>query len=109
MRDPSPSAARLLACRMRDLSPSASRDEVKWGQRLSLGTREQNHFRITVQPQVRVFPSRDCAHRETRGQVPPKPLSFETLHGDRQLGFWDRLRDCPKHLLPGDMTRESGQ
>jgi hypothetical protein len=28
---------------------------------LSLGTREQNHFRITTQPQVRVFPSRDSA------------------------------------------------
>jgi hypothetical protein len=41
--------------------------------------------------------------------MPPKPLPFEILHGDRQIGFWERLRDCPKHLLPGDMTREAGQ
>jgi hypothetical protein len=28
-------------------------------------------------------PSRKCAHRAARGQEPPKPLPFETLHGDR--------------------------
>jgi hypothetical protein len=33
--------------------------------------------------------------------VPPKPLSFEF--------FGERLRDCLKHLLSGDMTREAGQ
>jgi hypothetical protein len=42
--------------------------------------------------------------------VPPKPLLFETLHGGSTIRFLgERLRDCPKHLLPGDMTREAGQ
>jgi hypothetical protein len=52
--------------------------------------------------------------------VPPKPLPFETLHGDWQLGFWGAFTQLPEHpsgkhlLLPGvfisyDMTREVGQ
>jgi hypothetical protein len=42
--------------------------------------------------------------------VPPKSLPFETLHGGSTIRFLgERLRDCPKHLLPDDMTREAGQ
>jgi hypothetical protein len=28
-----------------------------------------------------------CAHREARGQVPPKPLLFETLYGESTIRF----------------------
>jgi len=31
--------------------------------------------------------------------VPPKPLLFETLHGDQQLGFWGASSQLPKPLL----------
>ena len=52
--------------------------------------------------------------------MPPKPVPFETLHGDRQLGFWGAFTRLPEHpsskhlLLPGvfisyGMTREVGQ
>jgi hypothetical protein len=48
-------ACLFVSC-MRDSCPSASLCErLSRGEPLALGTREQNHFRVTVQPQVRVL------------------------------------------------------
>jgi hypothetical protein len=78
--------------------------------------REKNSFRITVQPQVRVFPSRDSARTEKReGRCLRSPCRSIPCTGDRQLGFWGASTRLPehhsgKHLpLPGGMTREAGQ
>jgi hypothetical protein len=61
---------------------------------------------------VRVFPSRD-AHREARGQVPPKPVPFETLHGGSAIRFLGsastRLPNVCRCLRLDRMTREVGQ
>jgi hypothetical protein len=52
-------ASERAAC---DPSTSASLCErLSRGEPLALGTREQNHFRVTTQPQVRVFPFCDSA------------------------------------------------
>jgi hypothetical protein len=70
--------------------------------------REQNSFRIIVQPQVWVFPLRES--RCLRSPCRSRPCT-----GDRQLGFWEASTRLPEHhsgkhlLLPGGMTREAGQ
>jgi hypothetical protein len=56
---------------------------------------------------VRVFPSRDCAHREARGQVPPKPVSFETLHGGSSIRFLGSVYATAQNI--SNMTKEAGQ
>jgi hypothetical protein len=81
-----------------DPSPSASLCErLSRGEPLALGTREQNHFRITPQPQVRVFPSRDSARTEQReGRCLRSPCHSRPCTGDRQLGFWGASLRLPK-------------
>jgi hypothetical protein len=83
--------------------------------------REQNHFRITVQPQVWVFPSHNSARTEEReGRCLRSPYRSRPCTGDRQLGFWGESTRLPEHpsgkhlLLPNvfilyGMTREVGQ
>jgi hypothetical protein len=70
-----------------DPSPSASLCErLSRGEPLPLGTREHNHFRVPATSE-RISISWLCAHRAARGQVPPKPLPFETLHGGSTIRF----------------------
>jgi hypothetical protein len=82
---------------------------------------EQNHFRITVQPQEWLFSSRNSARTEEReGRCLRSPCRSRRCTGDRQLGFWGAFTRLPKqhsgkHLLlhgvfiPYGMTREVGQ
>jgi hypothetical protein len=81
-----------------DPSPSASLCErLSRGEPLALGTREQNYFRVTAQPQVRVFPSRDSARTEQReGSCLRSPCRSRPCTGDRQLGFWGASTRLPK-------------
>jgi hypothetical protein len=54
---------------------------------MSLGTRAelfQNHSPVA---RVGISISYLCEHREARGQVPPKPLPIETLHGESAIRF----------------------
>jgi hypothetical protein len=94
-----------------DPSPSASLCErLNRREPLALGTREQNHFRVTTQPQVRVFPSRDSVRTEKReGRCLRSPCRSRPCTRNQQLGFWGASTRLPKHLLPDDMTREAGQ
>jgi hypothetical protein len=70
----------------------------KRGERLSLGTREQNSFTITVQPQVWVFLSRNSARTEEReGRCLRSPCRSRPCTGDRQLGFWGAFTRLLKH------------
>jgi hypothetical protein len=65
------------------------RGRLRRGERLSLGTREQNTFRITVQSLLRVFPSRNSARtKEREGMCLRSPCHSRPCTGDRQLGFW---------------------
>jgi hypothetical protein len=81
-----------------DPSSSASLYErLSRGEPLALGTREQNHFRVTSQPQVRVFPSRDSARTEKReGRCLRSPCRSRPCTRDRQLGFWGASTRLPK-------------
>jgi hypothetical protein len=94
MRDPSPSAA----C---DPSPSTSlRERLIRGEPLALGTQEQNHFRVTAQQQVRVFPSRDSTRTEKReGRCLRSPCRSRPCTGDQQLGFWGASTRLPNVRL----------
>ncbi len=56
---------------------------------------------------MRLFPSRDCAHREARGQVPPKPVPFETLHGESAIRFLGSVYATAQNI--SNMTKEAGQ
>jgi hypothetical protein len=79
-----------------DPSPSASLCErLNRGEPLALGTREQNLQNHSPAASESIPISWLCAHREERGQMPPKPLPFETLHGDRQLSFWGASTRLP--------------
>jgi hypothetical protein len=91
----SASAGRLMTW-LGDLSSSTSLCErLNRGAPLSLGTRE-NTLSESQSSRRGISISWLCAHREARGQVPPKPVPFETLHGDRQLGFWGASSRLPK-------------
>jgi hypothetical protein len=58
---------------------------------------KQNYFRVTVQPQVRVFPSRDSARTEQReGRCLRSPCRSRPCTGDQQLGFWGASTRLPK-------------
>jgi hypothetical protein len=46
---------------------------------MSLGTRENRTFRVTVQPQVRVFPSRDSARTESERAGASEALAIRDL------------------------------
>jgi hypothetical protein len=91
---PSPSAA----C---DPSPSASlRKRLSRGEPLALGTQEQDHFRVTAQQQVRVFPSHDSARTEKReGRCLRSSCRSRPCTGDRQLGFWRASTRLPNVRL----------
>jgi hypothetical protein len=55
------------------------------------------HFRVTAQPQVRVFPSRDSARIERReGRCLRSPCRSRPCTGDRQLGFLGASTRLPK-------------
>jgi hypothetical protein len=84
-----------------DPSPSASLCErLNRREPLALGTREQNHFRVTTQLQVRVFPSRDSARTEKReGRCLRSPCRSRPFTGDRQLGFWGASTRLPKNIF----------
>jgi hypothetical protein len=72
------------------------RGRLRRGERLSLGTHEQNTFRITVQSLVRVFPSRNSARIEEReGRCLRSPCRSRPCMGDRQLGFWGASTRLP--------------
>jgi hypothetical protein len=96
-----------------DPSPSASLCErLSRGEPQSLGTREQNNFRVTTQPQVRVFPSRDSARTEQReGRCLRSPYRSRPCTGDRRLGFWEvstrlpNVRLCLYHWLLESSSR----
>jgi hypothetical protein len=75
---------------------------------------ESRTFRITVQPQVRVFPSCNSARTEEReGRCLRSPCRLRPCSGDRQLGFWGASTRLSKNnfffLATSDMTRETGQ
>jgi hypothetical protein len=61
-------------------------DSWRRGAPLSLGTREK---------------------REATGQVPPKPVSFETLHGGSAIRFLGRVYATAQNI--SNMTKEAGQ
>jgi hypothetical protein len=92
-----------------NLSPSASLCErINRGAPLSLGTREHTTFRITVQPSSEgISISWLCAHREARGQVPPKPVPFETLHGGSAIRFLGSVYATAQNI--SNMTKEADQ
>jgi hypothetical protein len=97
-----------------DPSPSASLCErLSRGEPLSLGTREQNLQNHSPAASVGVSISQLCAHREARGQVSPKPLPFETLHGGSAIRFLGSVYATAQNifffLTTGDMTIEAGQ
>jgi hypothetical protein len=75
-------------------------ERLSRGEPLSLGTREQNHFRVTAQQQVRVFSSRDSARTEKReGRCLRSTCRSRPCTGDRQLGFWGASTRLPNvHL-----------
>jgi hypothetical protein len=85
-------------CAACDPSPSASLCErLNRGEPRTLGTRERNHFRVTAQPQVRVFPSRDSTRIERRdGRCLRSPCRSRPCTGDRQLDFWGASTRLPK-------------
>jgi hypothetical protein len=89
MRDRCPSAARLFACRVQTLLlqlPSARGqiEENPW----HLVHENRTIFRVTLQPQVWVFPSRSSARTERReGRCLRIPCRSRPCSGDRQLGF----------------------
>jgi hypothetical protein len=59
---------------------------------------------------VWLFPPRSSARTETQdGRCLRSPCRSRPCKGIDNYVFGERLRDCPKHLLPGDMTREDGQ
>jgi hypothetical protein len=67
------------------------------GEPLAFGTREQNHFRVTTQRQVRVFSSRDSARTEKRDdRCLRSPCRSRPCTGDRQIGFWGASTRLPK-------------
>jgi hypothetical protein len=76
---------------MRDCDPSPLAsfcERISRGEPLSFGTREQNlqsHISAAISEGISI--SWLCAHIAVRGQVPPKPLSFETLHGGSAIRF----------------------
>jgi hypothetical protein len=58
---------------------------------------ESRTFRITVQPQVWVFPSRSSARTEKReGRCLQSPCRSRPCTVDRQLGFWGASTRLPK-------------
>jgi hypothetical protein len=58
---------------------------------------ESRTFRVTVQLQVRVFPSRNSARTEQReGRCLRSPCRSRPCTGDRQIGFWGASTRLPK-------------
>jgi hypothetical protein len=86
------------------------------GEPLALGTREQNHFRVKAQLQVRVFPSRDSTRTEQReGRCLRSPFRSRPCSRDRQLGFWEastrlpNIHRCLLHWLLASSSRTDGK
>jgi hypothetical protein len=85
---------------------------ARWHKRdASSSSASSRYLKKSIRPHLLLrkgFPvSYLCAHRETREQVPPKPLLFAIpTRGVRQLGFWRAttrlLIHSQRHLLPLD-------